>query len=41
MTDIIVELIDADWDSVGSNNSHYNIAAPIALARAIENADTN
>lgn len=40
LTDIRVEIVDAAWDSVGSKQMHYNIAAPIALARAIKDAGT-
>jgi ribosomal protection tetracycline resistance protein len=40
LTDIRVELVDAAWDSVGSKQLHFNIATPIALARAITDAGT-
>lgn len=40
LTDILVEVIDAKWDSVGSKQLDFNIATPIALARAIKDAGT-
>lgn len=39
ITDILVELTDAQWDSVGSKQMYFNIAAPIALARALSQSE--
>lgn len=35
VTDVTVELIGGKWDNAGSQSSHFNIATPIALARAL------
>lgn len=35
VTDATVELIGGKWDNAGSQSSHFNIATPIALARAL------
>ncbi len=40
VTDLIVELCFADWDNVVSKQLHFNIATPIALARALKKAGT-
>lgn len=33
--DVTVELIGGKWDNAGSQSSHFNIATPVALARAL------
>jgi len=38
VTDATVELIGGKWDSVGSQSSHFNIATPVALAKALRMA---
>lgn len=35
VTDVTVELIGGKWDNAGSQSSHFNIATPVALARAL------
>ncbi len=41
LTDAEIELVSGFCDNVGSEPMHYNIAVPIALMRALKNAQTN
>ena len=40
LIDVTVELIGGKWDNAGSQSSHFNIATPVALARALRTAGT-